>query len=242
MPWYEAAERMGTTAYSWLPLGRKTWQEQLRLGQQVNSTPEPKPAASARATVPEPEPASPSLHTLTSFTSFCQTFWQGLAKKGAEGKAISELPLGALTAAFIRAGEKVRLLEPRKRSENTLRNLTVDLFVKQSEQDDGLQALFTQLGQDGKGFDLLVEGESSASLGNTALIDLGSAPALTCRPLHTSLHRPPAPPHRTVTSTTPTLCAGKDALIWFKPLPSNSTRRGKVFHMDLKGNRGHGGE
>ena len=73
----------------------------------------------------------------------------------------------------------MRLLEPRKRSENTLRNLTVDLFVKQSELDDRLQALFTQLGQEGKGFDLLVEGESSASLGNTALVDLGSAPALT---------------------------------------------------------------
>lgn len=220
MPWYEAAERMGTTAYSWLPLGQKTWQEQLRLGQQVNSTPEPKPAASARATVPEPEPASPSLHTLTSFTSFCQTFWQGLAKKGAEGKAISELPLGALTAAFIRAGEKVRLLEPRKRSENTLRNLLVDLFVKQSEQDDGLQALFTHLWQEGKGVDLLVEGESSASLGNTALLDLGSAPALTCRPLHTSLHRPPrsTPPYRNVNNPHVVRREGRPHLVQAAPI------------------------
>ena len=97
---------------------------------------------------------------------------------GAEGKAIAEAPLVEVIAAFIRAAEAVRGLKPKLRSENTLRNLTVDLFVNRAVKDPDLQAFFADLQGKGKGFDLLVSGEGSASLGHTPIMDKSSAPTL----------------------------------------------------------------
>ena len=167
-----------------------------------------------------------------------------------EGKAISELHLMGVIAAQTypsRAGGAASTLLI-KRSENLLRNLTNGFFVEQSPQDAALQAVFIAAQQEGKPFDLLVEGEGSVSFGNTALKDLSSAPALPRRPLT----------RRSASSLCPKLFyqgyrnvnnaplspapAGKEALLWYLPLSPNSTRGGKVFHMDPKSKHGLGGE
>ena len=121
--------------------------------------------------------------------------------KGAEGKAIAEAPLVEVIAAFIRAAEAVRKLQPKMRSENTLRNLTVDFFVKQAKKDRALQAFFADLQGKGKGVDLLVAGEGRASLGNTAIIDKSSAPTLRRTALSHVTRSTPPPLTRVAPST-----------------------------------------
>ena len=138
------------------------------------------------------------------------------------------------------------------RSENHLRNLTNDFFVEQAPQDAALQAVFTAAQQEGKPFDLLVESEGSASFGN---IHRPQGPEQCARPpsplSRTSQRLLPVPQTflpSTVTLTTPPSPpppqgrTEKDALLWYLPLSPNSTRGGKVFHMDPKNKHGHGGE
>ena len=120
---------------------------------------------------------------------------------GAEGKAIAEAPLVEIASAFIRAAEAVRGLKPKLRSENTLRNLTVDLFVNRAEKDPDLQAFFADLQVKGEGFDLLVAGEGSASLGNTPIMDKSSAPTLRRAALSHVTRSTPPPLTRVAPST-----------------------------------------
>ena len=129
----------------------------------------------------------------------CPTVRQEVSSKGAEGKAIAKAPLVEVLRAFIRAAEEVRKLQPKMRSENTLRNLLVDFFV--NKKDSALQAFFAVLQGKGEGVDLLVAGEGSSSLGNTAIMDKSSAPTRRRAALSHVTRSTPPPLTRVAPST-----------------------------------------